>query len=88
LESVLTRAEELKFIRTVRGAPGLAVRIKGHEDSVRLALKLTTIARDCPVPELDAFHIQPCSMDAVNQQFDDLGFGVYLRNRVKRWLET
>ncbi len=88
LEAVLTRADELKFIRSIRGAASLVPKLKNGAANARLSLQLTTIACDAPTPDLTALERQPGDPPSINALFDEMGFGGFLRARAKRWLES
>jgi DNA polymerase I len=88
LDAVLARADELLFLRSIRGAATLAPKLKAGAEMARMSLRLTRIARDAPVPELATLALTPVDVTRVHALFDQLGFGGFLRSRVQRWLQT
>jgi DNA polymerase I len=84
LKALLQRLEELPFLR-MRGAGACYGKLKGKSEAIALALQLTTIARDAPVPELSALAIDLSRGEPVDLLFNELGFGTFLRNRAKAW---
>lgn len=83
LEAVLSRHQEVEFLR-IRGAKTAALKLREQAAAARLSLQLTQLARDAPVPELDALGRQSTRPGQIDALFDQLGFGGYLRARAKR----
>ena len=77
----LHRVAELK----VRGAGTLAAKLDAHRDTAFLARRLTTIATDMGLdPGNDTLRVGAADPAALDEIFDELGFGRGLRERLGR----
>ena len=82
LDALYARLEELPFLR-MRGAAAAYQKLKAERAQAYLSLQLTTIHCDAPVPEVPALQRRALNLSAINDLFDELGFGAYLRGRAK-----
>ncbi len=80
LDALLARVEEVPFLR-LRGAAGIAARLREHREQVLLWRRLTTIALDAPI---DAGHFERGSADAqmLGLLCEAMRFGPMTRRRL------
>lgn len=82
LEALLERADEVAFLR-LRGAAGVAARLREQAATARLSRALTGIALDAPVPvATDAYRRREVGA-ALPELLDRYGFGPLTRARVR-----
>jgi 5'-3' exonuclease len=80
LDTLLARVDEVAFLR-LRGAAGIATRLRAAREEVLLWRRLTTIALDAPLPCAD-FSRGACTADALAALCDGLRFGPMTRRRL------
>ena len=80
LDTLLARVDEVAFLR-LRGAAGIATRLRAAREEVLLWRQLTTIALDAPLPCAD-FSRGVCTADALAALCDGLRFGPMTRRRL------
>ena len=83
LDAVLARIDEVPYLRSIRGAAGIAVKLRAHRDLALMSRRLATIALDAPfdthrIPFLRA----PASRDALIALCESLRFGPMTRRRL------
>lgn len=84
LETLLGRIDEVPFLSGLRGAAGVATKLRRHIDDARLARQLTGIALDAPVPDQpDEFRRRDVDADQVDELLSQLQFGPGLRARIQ-----
>jgi len=84
LEQLLARIDEVAYLR-IRGAAAAHGKIKTGVAQIQMALRLTQIALDAPVPEAHELGVCVRLAEPIDGLFDELGFGGFLRNRAKNW---
>ena len=69
----------------VRGAKTLGVKLDTHKDDAYLARRLTGIACDAPMENIEAL-MQPAApkLGAINALYDEAGIGMALRRQAER----
>lgn len=83
LATLLGRIDEVAFLSGLRGAAGVAAKLRRHVDDARLARQLTGIALDAPVPtDPDEFLLGSVDAERVDELLNRLRFGPGLRARV------
>ena len=83
LDAVLARIDEVPYLRSIRGAAGIATKLRAHRDQALMSRRLATIALDAPfdtdrIPFLRA----PASRDALIALCESLRFGPMTRRRL------
>ena len=69
----------------VRGAKTLGAKLETHRDEAMLARKLTGIACDAPIDDVEAMlRPAPPELGAINSLFDEAGIGMALRRQAER----
>lgn len=82
LEALLQRIDEVPFLR-LRGAAGIARKLREDADNARLSRQLSAIALDAPVPMEPAdFALQTPQAQQVHDLCDRLGIGPGTRRRI------
>ena len=81
LDALLERIDEVPFLR-LRGAAGMAVRLREQREHALLWRQLTTVALDAPLPESD---FRRATGDAAELEAlaDWMGFGPLTRKRLR-----
>ncbi|MEO5629502.1 MAG: 5'-3' exonuclease H3TH domain-containing protein [Thermomonas sp.] len=80
LDALLARIDEVPFLR-LRGAAGMAVRLREQREHALLWRQLTTVALDAPLPGSDFARVK--GDDAELQSLSDwMGFGPLTRKRL------
>lgn len=82
LDAVLARIDEIPAM-PLRGAAGVAMRLRGQADNARLSRRLTRIALDAPVPEPDALAWRGGDGDALESLGQHLRLGAHTRARLR-----
>ena len=73
----------------LRGAASVAAKLLAHKDAAYLARRLTAIVCDMPLQAtLDDLLPRPADVEALDQFFDDQGFGNILRQQARRIAEA
>ena len=69
----------------VRGAKTLGSRLDRHRDDAMLARRLTCIACDAPIDDIETA-LQPSApqLGAINALYDEVGIGTALRRQAER----
>ncbi len=82
LDALLERIDEVPFLR-IRGAAGIARKLREQADMARLSRQLTTIALDAPVPD-QADDYRPAGIDgpAIDRLCQQLQLGSGTRSRI------
>ena len=80
LDALLERVDEVGFLR-LRGAAGIAARLRAAREEVLLWRRLTTIALDAPLPGTD-FARGQCAREPLAALCDALRFGPLTRRRL------
>ena len=80
LDALLARIDEVPFLR-LRGAAGMATRLREQREHALLWRQLTTIALDAPLPEGDFAHRRGDD-EELTALADWLGFGPLTRKRL------
>lgn len=80
LDALLERVREVGFLR-IRGAQALQQRLIEQREQALLSRRLTTIARDAPVPALAELEVRAPDLEIIDALFDACGFGPFLRRR-------
>ncbi len=80
LDALLERVDEVPFLR-LRGAAGMAQRLRDERAQVLLWRQLTTVAIDAPLPEGN-FARAPGDLDELTAFADWVGFGPLTRKRL------
>lgn len=85
LSALLERVEEVAFLKSLRGAAQVCMKLKAGRELALLCRQLTGIAEHAPVPELE--HLTPLEPDLshFDALCDEAGFGSQLRVRARRW---
>lgn len=86
LDALLARIDEVPFI-TLRGAAGVAKKLREQQDMARLCRKLTGIALDVPVPAIEALAVTEPDAAKMEALLDRLKFGPLTRRRVREYAE-
>jgi 5'-3' exonuclease len=86
LDALLARIEEVPFLR-LRGAAGIAGKLREQQAMARLCRQLTGIALDAPVPAPDAFELAAPDLPRMDELLDRLKFGPLTRRRVREYAE-
>lgn len=81
LDMLLARVDEVAFLR-IRGAAGIAARLRAERERVLLWRRLTTIALDAPLPQAD-FARAPVDEAGLSTLCDALRFGPLTRRRLR-----
>ena len=82
LDALLVRVDEIPFLR-LRGAAGIAKRLREHADDALLSRQLTAIALDAPVPnEPTEFTLRAPQADKLADLFERLRIGPGTRSRI------
>ena len=69
----------------LRGAAGVAAKLRTHKDAAYLARRLTGIVCDMPLQAtLDDLLPRPADLGALDRFFDEHGFGNILRQQARR----
>jgi 5'-3' exonuclease len=69
----------------LRGAAGVAAKLRAHKDAAYLARRLTGIVCDMPLKAtLDDLLPRPADLEALDRFFDEHGFGNILRQQARR----
>ncbi len=83
LEALLERIDEVPFLR-LRGAAGIARKLRDEADNARLSRQLSAIALDAPVPQEPAeFVLQGPQAERMFALCDRLGIGPGTRRRIE-----
>jgi 5'-3' exonuclease len=83
LEALLTRADEVAFLR-MRGSAAASARLREHAALARLSRSLTETARHAPVPTtIEGYGRKPLDDAAIGRLFDRLRLGPMTRARVR-----
>lgn len=80
LDALLERVREVGHLR-IRGAQALQRRLIEQGERALLSRRLTTIARDAPVPPLAQLGVRAPDLDTLDVLFDACGFGPFRRRR-------
>ncbi|HET6631331.1 MAG TPA: 5'-3' exonuclease H3TH domain-containing protein [Rhodanobacteraceae bacterium] len=84
LDALLERIDEVPYLR-LRGAAGIADKLRRHTADARLAQQLTAIALDAPVPcAPDQLRRQPVQAARLDDLLQRLRFGSGTRMRLER----
>lgn len=83
LDALLERADEVKFLR-LRGAAGMALRLREQREHALLWRQLTTIALDAPMGAVEAgFTRAAADVDMLHGLSEALRFGPMTRRRLR-----
>lgn len=82
LDALLARLDEVPFLR-LRGAAGIAARLRQHREQALLWRRLTTIALDAPLPGDGHFHRGEADADMLATLCEALRFGPLTRRRLQ-----
>lgn len=85
LQALLERVEEVAFLKSLRGAPQVCLKLKAGRELALLCRQLTVIAEHAPVPELEALAPLEPDLARFDELCDEAGFGSVLRVRARRW---
>lgn len=85
LDALLTRVDEVQFLKHVRGAAQVGRQLRASRDLALLCRQLTGIAMDAPTPHLTSLVPAAPDLDAFDRLCDAAGFGSVLRVRARRW---
>jgi 5'-3' exonuclease len=80
LDALFERVDEVAHLR-IRGARALHVRLREQREQALLSRRLTAIECAAPVPDTHELRAGKPDLIALNQLFDQLGFGPFLRRR-------
>lgn len=82
LDALLARVDEVPYLR-LRGAAGVAVKLKAHREQALLCRQLTTIACDVPLADVDGHFARGRADDGVlGDLCEALRFGPMTRRRL------
>lgn len=84
LEEIYSNLDKVHEVE-VRGAKTLGVKLETHKDAAMLARKLTGIACDAPIEDVESV-LQPSKPDLgnINALFDEANIGMALRRQAER----
>lgn len=82
LDALLDRVDEVTHLR-IRGAAGIALRLKARQADARLFQQLTRIATEAPIEHLEApYACAPADVNRLSSLCDTLKFGPLTRRRL------
>ncbi|MFT3755084.1 MAG: 5'-3' exonuclease H3TH domain-containing protein [Pseudoxanthomonas sp.] len=84
LDTLLSRSDEVAFLKSVRGAANVAAKLKAQGEQARLWRQLTTIALDAPIDDAEPdFRRAAADAGMLESLSDALRFGPMTRRRLQ-----
>lgn len=82
LDGLLARIDEVAYLRAIRGAAGIATRLRAHRDDALLSRRLATIAIDAPLDAVVPFARGTACADTLGTLCQQVRFGPLTRRRL------